>query len=243
MTRLNQLIAVEKGVKADAQRAFTDLHHECQHLPKFTGITRTYQPKDEDGDALPAESTQVQRRAEDILDQVASVLTRLFDVVATKDLTNTEAKGDIVVDGRVLVPNVPATTLLFLEKQLTDIGTFVRKLPTLDPAEDWHYDEQRNCFATDPAGTTRTKKVPRNHVKAPATQHHPAQVEIFTEDVVVGYWRTTKLSGAMSARRVAELAARVTTLHEAVKVAREQANYAEVRDVQIGKKIFDYLFS
>lgn len=243
MTKLNQIIAVEKGVKSDAAREFTDLHHLAQRAALFAGLTRTYKPKDDEGDQLPSESTQVQVRANDVLMGVSNTLTRLFDVTATKDLTNTTAKADIVVDGRVIVADVPAVTLLFLEKQLTDLATFVRKLPVLDPAEQWHFDEARNCYVTDPAGTTRTKKVPRNHVKAEATDRHPAQVEIFTEDVIVGTWTTTKLSGALPAKRVTELANRVTALHNAVKVAREQANLAEVQDLKIGEQIFGYLFA
>jgi len=243
VTKLNQIISLEKGVKAEAARQFSDLHHASQRPAPFAGLTRTYQPKDEEGDRLPSESTQVQLRADDILDSVAVALTRLFDVVATKDLTNTTAKANIVVDGRVLVRDVPAVTLLFLEKQLTDLGTFVRKLPVLDPAEKWTFDEARNCYVTDPASTTRTKKVPRNHVKAEATDRHPAQVEIFMEDVTVGTWTTTKFSGALLATRLAELIARVSALHDAVKVAREEANLAEVTDKHIGNAIFGYLFS
>jgi hypothetical protein len=242
-TKLNQIIALEKGVKANTAREVTDSYHELQRPNLFAGLTRTYQPKHEDGDQLPAESTQVQLRTDDVLARIAASLTRLFDVVATKDLTNTAAKADIVVDGRVLVPAVPAVTLLFLEKQLADLGTIIRKLPTLDPAENWHFDEARNYYVTDPAGTTRTKKVPRNHVKAEATDRHPAQVEIFTEDVVVGTWTTTKLSGALPAKRVTELSARVAALHDAVRVAREQANMVDVQDKHIGEQIFDYLFA
>ena len=48
--------------------------------------------------------------------------------------------------------------------------------------------------------TLRTKKVPRNHVKAEATEKHPAQVEVYYEDVAVGYWTTVKFSGALPAQ-------------------------------------------
>jgi hypothetical protein len=243
VTRLNQIIAIEKGVKADALRTLTDLHRRSQTLPILTGIARTYLPKDDDGDQLPPESTRVQVRLDDVLTEMATALTRLFDVVATKDNTNRFATADVIVGGETLLTDVPATTLLFLEKQLDDIATFVRKLATLDPAEAWNWDAARNCWATTPTQTTRTKKIPRNHVKAEATDKHPAQVEVWTEDVVVGYWTTTKFSGALPASRVVELANRVTALREAVKKAREEANVTEARDVAIGAKIFGYLFA
>lgn len=242
MTRLNQIIAVEKGVKGKAFQALTEAHHTVQKPTLLAGISRTYQPKDEEGEQLPPESTRVQVRAEDILREVGATLTRLFDVTATKDTTNAVATADVVVDGQALLTDVPVTTLLFLEKQLTDLHTFVRKLPVLDAAEAWSFSDSADSWATDPVRTVRTRKVPRNHVKAAATERHPAQVEVYYEDVPIGYWNTVKFSGALPARRVSELAARVEKLQQAVKFAREEANATEVVDRRIGERVFGYLF-
>jgi hypothetical protein len=145
------------------------------------------------------------------------------------------------VEGEVLLPAVPATYLLFLEKQLTDMHTFVGKLPVLDASESWTFDQASDSWATDPVQTTKTKKIPRNHVKAEATEKHPAQVEVYYEDVVVGHWRTMKFSGALPASRIKELLERVDKLQQAVKFAREEANNSEVTDQQIGDKVFGYL--
>lgn len=241
-TRLNQIIAVEKGVKSEVYAKFTELHQTVQKQPLLSGIARNYRPKDEDGDQLPPESTRVQINTEQVLRDAAAVLTRLFDVVATKDWTNTTAKADVIVGGKVLLEKVPATYLLFLEKQLADLHTFTKKLPTLDPAETWHHDGAADVWATEPVETVRTKKIPRNHEVAPATKEHPAQVQVYTEDVPVGYWKTIKFSGALPASRVNELVGRVEALQEAVKYAREQANMAEVTDQKVGGAVFAYLF-
>src|SRR5687768_16778774 len=197
MTRLNQIIAVEKGVKSRSFSDLTDAHHGLQKTSLLAGIARTYQPKDEDGEQYPPESTKVQVRAEDVLRSTAATLTRLFDVTATKDWANCTAKADVKVDGTTLLEGVPATYLLFLEKQLVDLHTFVNKLPTLDASESWTFDQAADCWATEPVQTTKTKKIPRNHVKSEATEKHPAQVEVYYEDVVVGHWRTVKFSGAL----------------------------------------------
>jgi hypothetical protein len=242
VARLNQIIAVEKGVKTTSFQELTEAHHQLQKPTLLLGISRTYRPKDEEGEQLPPESTKVQVRAEETLKQTAETLTKLFDVTATKDWANCDAKADVIVDGTVLLKDVPATYLLFLEKQLVDIHTFIKKLPTLDPAETWEYDSSQDCYATDPTQTVKTKKIPRNHVKAEATEHHPAQVEVYYEDVVVGYWRTVKYSGALPAKRVNELLARVEKLQQAVKFAREEANNRETEDVKVGGKVFQYLF-
>ena len=242
-TQLNQIVALEKGVKSRSYADFTAAHHQLQKAPMLSGISRTYKPKDDEGEQLPPESTRVQVRTTEVFKEAQVALTRLFDVTLTKDVANGTAKANIVVDGTTLAADVPVTYLLFLEKQLNDLLTFVNKLPVLDAAETWSYDEATDAYATAPTQTTRSKKVPRNHVKAEATEKHPAQVEMYFEDVLVGYWTTVKFSGALPQARVNELKVRVVTLSEAVKIAREEANSTVVTEKKIGDKIFGYLFA
>lgn len=241
MPKLNQIIAVEKSVKSRAFQELTEAHHALQKPALLSGISRTYRPKDEEGETLPPESTRVQAKAEEIIRQTAQIMGNLFDVTATKDWANNEAKADVVVGERVLLRQVPVTYLLFLEKQLTDLHTFIRKLPVLDASESWTFDPSTDTYATDPVQTVRTKKIPRNHVKAEATDKHPAQVEVYYEDVTVGYWRTLKFSGALPAVRVNDLLTRVQKLQQAVKFAREEANSVEVTDRKVGEQVFAYL--
>jgi hypothetical protein len=241
--KLNQIIAVEKNIKGRALQELTEAHHSLQKPALLAGISRSYRPKDEEGEQLPPEATKVQMKSEEIIRKTSETLTKLFDVVATKDWANCQAKADVVVDGQKLLNDVPATYLLFLEKQLVDLHTFVKKLPVLDASETWTFDQSADCWATEPVMTTKTKRVPRNHVKAEATEHHPAQVEVYYEDVTVGNWRTIKFSGALPARRVNELLARVEKLQEAVKFAREEANSREAEDIKTGEAILGYLFA
>src|SRR3954451_3184704 len=103
MARLNQIIAVEKGIKSRSFQELTEAHHVLQKPALLTGIARTYRPKDEEGEQLPPESTRVQMKAEEIIRQTIDILTRLFDVTATKDWANGQAWADVVVDGDVLL--------------------------------------------------------------------------------------------------------------------------------------------
>jgi hypothetical protein len=241
MPKLNQIIAVEKGVRARAQRELAEAGQLVQKQPLLSGISRVYQPKDEDGDQFPPESTRVQVKGEDVLRTAAAALTRLFDVTAAKDRANCEARADVVVDGRTLLRDVPVTYLLFLEKQLAEVRNLLERLPVLDAAENWSFDASTDAWKTDPVRTLKTKKVPFNHVKAEATDKHPAQVEVFYEDVAVGHWTTVKFSGALPARRVNELLERADALVRAVKFAREEANAFEVTDQSVGEAVFGYL--
>lgn len=243
MTKLNQILAIEKGVKNKAHRTKTEAYQTLPKTPLFSGLSKVYTPRDEEGEQLPPESQKVQFKSNVLIGEVSEALTRLFDVTATKDLANTDASADIIVDGDVLVPHVPVTTLLFLEKELEDLDTFIGKIPQLDPAQNWTYDQNAGVYKADPVETARSKKVPKNHVKYEATPEHPAQVEMYYEDIQVGVWRKVEFSGALPADRIAELKTRVDKLRTAVKFAREQANLTEVADVHIGENILGFLFS
>lgn len=243
MTRLNQIVAIEKGVKNAVRRDTTDLYHEIQKAALLNGISRVYKPKDEDGDQLPSESTLVQVKVPLVLDAAAKHLTRLFDVVLTKDFANTLAKADVKIGDEVLVADAPVPFLLWLEHELTDLHTTIKALPVLDPAEKWTYDPNAGVYRTEITGTNKTKKIPRNHVKAPATDKHAAQVEMFFEDVNVGQWETVKFSGAIPAERKAQLIDRLIAMIEATKFAREQANTFEITDRKVGDAVFAYLLA
>ncbi len=242
MPKLNQIIAVTAGKKTQAHKAITEAYQNLQKVALLEGISRTYKPRDDEGEQLPAEKKLVQLRVKDAIKGVTAALTDLFDVVATQDHANSQAKGNVVVDGVTLLKGVPVTTLLFLEKQLVDLHTFVEKLPALDPGESWEYSPEVDYHVSEPYQTTKTRKVLKNHVKAEATKEHPAQVETYTEDVVVGYWTTVKFSGAVPARTKNEMLQRVRKLQEAVKCAREEANAVEVELKKLGGSIFQFVF-
>lgn len=242
-TKLNQIIAVEKTVKSQSYAEVSELYKLLQKGELLNGLARTYRPVDDNGEKLPEEVKRVQVNCSDVLRQASQLMGKLFDVTATKDFTNTNAQADVVVDGKVLLSNVPVSYLLFLEKQLNDLHAIVKKLPTLDAGEEWTYDNTTASYATKPVETTKTKKIPRNHVKAEATEKHPAQVEVYHEDIVVGYWKTTKFSGALPATRVKQLLDRVETLQSAVKFAREEANNILVTEQKVGDKVFNYVFA
>ncbi len=241
-SKLNQIIAVAAGKKTDTHKVKTEVHHLFQKAPLLEGISRSYTPSSDDGDKLPSESKHVQMKVGEGVAKVRTALTDLFDVVATQDFGNTVAKADVVVDGQVIMTGVPVTYLLFVEKQLVDLHTFVEKLPVLDPAKLWEYDSSTDSYATKPVETVKTKKVPRNHVKAEATDKHPAQVEVYHEDILVGRWKTVEYSGAIPAKERNEMLERVKKLQDAVKVAREEANTTPVDQVKVGGNVFKYVF-
>jgi hypothetical protein len=246
VTKMNVLLALEKGERERLHQKLTAMHREAQKPTIYDGLSRTYEPYIEGGDPLASESKKVQVKAADVLRQLADLLARPWDLTASRDATNSVARADVsVVDvaggTTPLLRAVPATHLLWLEKQLTDMRTFVAKMPVLDPAEQWHYDEALGHYRTDPIQTHRTQRTRRYEVMVKATPEHPAQVDRYEVDDVVGTWSLVKHSGALPWDRQRELLDRIDRLRDAVKAARERANLVEVVDVSYSEAIFSYL--
>jgi hypothetical protein len=170
-------------------------------------------------------------------------MTPLYDLTLVKDSANQNTRADVEVDGQVILKDVPATYLLWLEKQLTDLHTAIIKVPVLPQEATWTFDVAQNCYKTDVVKTSRSKKTLKVLMKAPATPQHPAQTETYNEDVVVGYWATTKFSGAIPRTVAQALRARIEKLQAAVLFAREKANMVTVSKAEAGAAVFNYLLA
>jgi hypothetical protein len=232
--KLNQILAVEKTVKGKREDEFTKLYQDIQKLDLVTGHARTYAPKDDDGEKLPPENKKVQLRVEDAVTNVISLHKEIFNVTAVKDATNCNAKSDVVVDGEVLLKGVPATHLLWMEKKLLSFSEFINKLPVLAQDAAWTMDAGQGLYRSEPAHSVKTKKKEEWKVIVPPTPQHPAQTQKMVEDVTVGTWTTTNLSGAIPESRKRLLQERVEKFMRAVKEAREAANQTEVVDLATG---------
>jgi hypothetical protein len=239
--KLTVVLGLLKGAKARAHVNVSNLHHQSTKPALYAGQIRTYEPREDGGEQRPAESQKVQLKATDVLGELATQLARHWDLAYWRDEGNTRARADVVVDGVVLLADVPATFLLFLEKQLHDWRTAVTKLPTLATDQFWSRNESTGLFQTEPVKSASTRKVLRNHVLAAATDRHAEQVKTYEEDVPVGDWTTIRLSGALTVPQQRVLVERLDKLADAVKAAREQANLVEVPEVKGADQLFTYL--
>lgn len=243
MTKLHAVLAQEKHIKSLANSQKSELYHLVQKPGLFSGQVRTYQKKSDGAEDLPPEIQEIQLDLAEVLQEYRASEAALIDVTAQKDFGNQLAKASVIVDGYELLPELPATTLLALEKIVTDARSFVAALPVLDPSESWTLDANSGVNKTRATQTHRTKKVQKPIVKYDATEHHPAQTEIITEDEIVGFWQTQKTSTAISRTDKQKMLDRVNQLLLAVKDARERANDTEVSvRPAIAAKIFSYLF-
>lgn len=242
MTKLNQIVAIEKGVKTRCYSNLSELNKIVQHSDMFAGFIKAYRKKDEESEDLPPEKKKVRLTGEEVCRMVRENLSLLMNTTARKDWTNNVATADVYVDGQTILEAVPITHLLFLEKQLTDVRTIISNIPVLDEADDWKRDDNAGIWKTEPLQTHRTKKVSKPIVLYDATPEHPAQTQMITEDVLAGHWETIRHSGAMSKPDKESLLRRAEKLLDAVKQAREEANsIPEVDSPDVGQAIFSYL--
>lgn len=244
MAKLNQIIAIEKGIKSRANSTLSDLYKAIQKPDLFNGMKKEYQKVDEDGEDLPSERKVVQFTVPDSIDLLKGTLADLIDITARKDISNCSAKADVKVNGKVVVKDAPVPFLLFLEKQLTDIKTFIAHLPTLDSTEVWNLDENSGLYASETIKTHRTKKVQKPIVLYDATPNHPAQTELITEDELAGHWKLNKFSGAVPEPVKRKMLERTIDLLNAVKQAREEANGTdETPSGKVADNVFDFIFN
>lgn len=240
--KMNQVLAVEKGIKQRVYERVTELHKVSMKAELLNGFTKTYERVNEDSQEQAPQAQRVQFDIGSIFAEVRAQMTEHFDVTATKDWGNVLAKADVVVEGKTLLTGVPATHLLFLDKQLSDLHKLISSVVELDPSVDWDKDVNTGRFRSRPQSTQRTEKKQKPLVLFPATDKHPAQTQLITEDIVVGNWQTVRHSGAIPAPEKKAIVARVEKLMHAVKSALEQANMVAVEDQKTGDAVFGFIF-
>jgi hypothetical protein len=241
--RLSEVVAVQTATKQRVDQSLGGLVNDLRNPSLFQGLMKEYTPLDEEGERLTPEFAKVALTADAVLKRVTRIFTPLFDVTAEKELGNYDVLVDVKVDDEVIIEGVPATYLLFLEREINRLIPIVVNLPELAPTENWILDEAAGFFKTEPTQTHRTKKVDKALVLYPATDKHPAQTEKIKEDIVVGHWKLQKHSGGITKARKDALLDRLTAFERGVKCALGEANASQVKAKKVGEKVFKYLFA
>lgn len=249
MGKLHELLAVESDLEGHYKRIVAETTGVFKKGEHFTGSHKTLSMFDDDRqrEAEAAEehkemATTVKRK----LDYSEEAIVKYLDVVLQKESTNQEAKADLVVDGEILLSNVPATFLLGLENKLKYIRSMYEAIPTLSPSVEWKKDPSMGedvYVAVHEEKANKTQKMIKHQVLVQPTKEHPAQIEKWTEDTPVGVFSTRRWSGMLSPREKMVLLTKIDNLYRAVKEARQRANCQEVKNLTIGKVLFNYINS
>jgi len=249
MSKLHELLAVDGNLKAQADKTRAELmgtFEKKQH--HFSEKTVSYKPFEEGTPTTIEGQLDIQTTVPKELKWISDFLVKSLDVSYQVAEANTVARADVVLedyDG-VFLSQLPATSLLELEKRSKELHDFVMAIPTLDPAKGFRADPDKggDVFKAREEKKTRTKKVNKPLTLAPATDKHPAQVQLVTEDVPVGEITTLEWSGLITVAAKGDMLSRVEDFTRAVKKARSRANEQEINkiDTKIGQKIISYIF-
>lgn len=248
MSKLHELLAVESNLSTQSNKTRTELtatFHNKRHLYEEKLVTFT--PNTDGAKAVTESQSDIQSTVAKEIDWLCGFMAKSWDVAHQVDVANTLAKADVVAeDGEILLKDVPATSLLQLEKRILEVQEFAQAIPTLDPAKGFRVDDQRGggVYQARSVTKSRTKKVPQVLELAPATDKHPRQTQVYHEDIPVGTVQEQEWSAMITPALKAEILNNCDVLMRAVRKARAKANEVDldVTGNKIGKKLLDFIF-
>ena len=188
--------------------------------------------------------TELVTTVPDKLDYMSNSHIKYFDALLQQEATNQLAKADLIIDGQTIATDLPATFLLSMEKRLKSLRNVYASVPTLDPGIEWVEDEAagKGIYKTsNPERTQKQEKAMKHQVLVPPTEHHPAQIEKWAENIVVGTYSIVRQSSMVTPAQKSEWLGKIDTLIREVKKARQRANSTEVVKEKIGQKLFDFI--
>lgn len=247
--KLHEILAVEKDLENEAKKIVNEAIVTFVKKPEhFNSHHKKLLLFDDDKDQetqAAEEYKEIVTTVEQKLKYVYKAVTKYFDAIGKKEKTNQLAKADLILnDGTVLCENVPATLLLGLENKLKPILEMHGVIPTLQPGVDWEPDNSKgpNIFkAKHNSIRNKTERVPISKITVQPTKEHPAQVDKWTEDKVIGKFTQINWSGMISPADKSKKIAKVDEVIRCCKQARTRANATVVEPIDIGKKIFEFI--
>src|SRR5439155_9146791 len=146
-TKLHELLAVKDSLRTQAEATRADLMetfekkrtHFSEKRVTFKSLTEGVEDKVESQLGLQTTVTKE-------LIWIGEKIVKAIDIAHQVDQGNRIALADVVLeDGTVLLAQVPATTLLELEKRVKEVQDLIAKIPTLDPASGFEPDKERGA--------------------------------------------------------------------------------------------------
>jgi hypothetical protein len=246
MTKLHELLAVEKTRTNAAQKLMQDTMQKFSKSEMFSGGVKTLKmiedsPQNKAIEAAAQEQRELPTTVAETLEYAMNVWAQAEDVLMQKNCTNTIAVADIEYQGSVIASAVPVDELLGLESRLESLRKIMEGMPTLSAAVAWEPDTNSGrkgaWQARDVDTTTKTEKTMVPVVLYEATDKHPAQVKEVSQDKTVGTFKLVKFCGGATSAQKAETLAAIDELIGAVKQARMRANSVEAVNRKIGQDI------
>jgi hypothetical protein len=249
---LAQVVGVETAAREKDNNTGVETQKRLKSEPLTSGHNHVYFPlQDPDQEGAKGTLTAPQPNSykpvavtvEAALKEMMRQAIPAIDTVATKDATNQGANADVIVNEYVLLPKVPVSHLLWLEKYL---GEWRKKsisiLPVLDPTKDWTLRDS-GIYESAPADTQIFTREVVPLILHPGNDKHAPQVQPLEKQVHVGHYTKSSLSGAVYESRKQELLDRFDLVISAVKDAIARANQTTAVEVSEGVTLMSFLLA
>lgn len=243
MSKLHEILAVEKTRVSAAQKLIADTHNKFGKFDFFQGHEKTLKmiedsPQNEAIENAARDVRNLPTTVSETLDYALDYWAKAEDVIFQKNRSNQYAVSDLFFRDTLVAKDVPVDELMGLESRLTDLRKVFEAMPTLVASTRWEVDAASGrhgaWVAEAPEVTTKTEKTTTPVVLYQATDKHPAQVKEVTSDKIVGTFTLRKTCGAATTWQKAESLAIIDELIVQIKQARMRANSVEANTAAIG---------
>jgi hypothetical protein len=238
--KLYETLALEPDLENKAKEARRTIARLFGNVEAFTKRIETYTVLLESEPPLQSKETAMAYTVEGLLADFQKEHADFTDISLTKEATNVATSADLIING-VKLATLPATALLNLENRLREIRDLYHDIPTIDPSGVWVFDDNMGLLKSGPYDKLRTKKVMKTLVKYEATKEHPAQTEVYTEDVPSYNVSETVWNSKLTIADKTDRLARIDKLLQETKAARLRANDVEVNRVRLADKLYNFI--
>lgn len=246
--KLHEILAVESDLKGQYEKIFAEskvtFEKKPDHFLGFHKSLKMFDSQRENEEPAAEQHKELVTTVDEKLKHTWKYIVKYFDVLFQKEATNQTAIADLVVEGIVIAEKIPATFLLGMEDRVKRIREVYETIPTLQPGVAWEEDKTQRpgvFKAAHSEKANKTEQIIQHKVLVAATDHHPAQIEKWSEQVPVGAYTNDRWSGMISPARKAEMLEKIDVLLGAIKKARQRANQAEVVKGNIAQKFYDFI--
>lgn len=247
MGAIHELLAVEKDAEKETGTAINELVELFKKTPMFLKAHKSLKMYDDNvAPDFPEEFKEMSAKVLECLDRFKQVSGNYYDIIYQKGKSNQSAKADVIIDGVIIIKNVPVSVLLDLESKLSKARQVYESIPVLPAGNEWEKDESLGdgiYKLVHDEKTSKTEKTFKHKVLCEPTPHHPAQIEKWQETIVIGIYTKKIWCSMISASDKAKLLQKFDQLLIAIKKARQRANQTEADTSTIGDRIFNFIHS
>ena len=252
MTKQYEVLAAEGTADTAARKLIEETRAKFAKTQSyFSGIIRRLSMMADTVENKAVEATefkdlQLTTTVVETLEYALGVWADAENLRATKNRGNQSCVADIVVEGETILTNVPVDEIMGLESRLGEFKKLFSEAPSLQAGQVWTPDltsPLKGAYIGSEETTTKTQAGEDVIIDVQPTDKHPAQTRRVAKTSVIGTFKTTLRSGALTTIQKAELLKMTDKLIIACRQARNRANDRDVENFPAGTAIVAKLLS